>query len=820
MKRLYTIFLVFFAVSYTLPAQTFEPVDTVIIPVFKEINGEFADLNNDGSLEILIFGKDTSNMILPLALSYEDEFWKIDTLVIDTLGSTRYKLSDVNNDNRIDIVGISRKAGKSALTVFYQTGPFVFGVSDPLDTLFTEYFQVEDLNHDGYKELLYTYPDAVGYHLNILSQESGAWQKDTTLLSVPYGPQLVFDFDNNNFKDIFITGTDSFSQAFSMLFSNKNDALTVSESAFLELKDVVLTLGDYNADGLADILGAGIGSDSLFHTQLYISGNNLVGVDSLSLDSLGIVREADYFMADFNSDGLTDMVLKGLAGDASVVNTLLTKTPMGGYAVEVLDTVFTLGAIQRFADFDCDGDLDKFLISPGIDSLDSQLKLYRNTSPDINTPPGIPPRFAAFQIENQIKLFWEGVPDDHTPEKSLTYDVYIAASGSLSGIMLPSFDLPTRKRLLVKEGNNGYNTEIAVQKIEPGLYNYGIQTLDNAFHNSGCLDGGICSGSFVYCEELGSEEIMACIGETVTLNAKNANTGWYSLRMGFLGFSEAVSIKVMSSDTIYNDASGDVPCFERRRWIIKPEKVKLDFHDVETCKNDTLQFKFAQLHDSISWTSLSKGLLSASSEFELFAETPDTIKVEVYKSGCMFSDTFNLAITAPEMTVSGSQYKIYGGQSVQIEASGAESYLWTPGEGLDNTLVANPVASPLINTTYTVIGTGAKGCEVKDSVLIMVEHGAFVPSLFTPNEDGKNDVFLVYGIAQAADFSFQVYNRSGALVYQTNDAKEATVVGWDGLVSGKPQANGVYYWKVSGIFPDGKPVLLNGKESGAIHLIR
>lgn len=816
MKTLYFIAFAFILLAGSSSAQTFESIDTLRFTGLTNLEGEFADLNNDGSLEILVFGfQDSTDTVFPLVLTYRDEMWKIDTLSIDTLASTKYLLSDINDDNKLDIAGIINQDSINYLAVFYQTGDFEFDNYAIIDSLYTPFFQVEDLNNDGSKELIYSSSDSSGYNLKILSQNSGSWKEDTTIASVPYGPQLVFDFDNNKFRDIYIAGADSTEQAFSMLISNNNDTLTTSDSIFLQLKNPQLTLGDYNHDGFADILGAGVGTDSLFHTYLLVSGTDSTNLEYLSFDTLGIVKNADHFMADFNSDGLTDLILKGVNRKDSIVNILLLSTADSTYISEQLDTMFALGTIQRFADLDYDGDLDKVILSPGIDTFGSQLILYNNITPAENTAPGLPIKFAAFQVENNILLFWEDVPDDHTAEPALTYDVLVTDHSSAEGVMLPSFDLATRKRYIVKHGNNGYNNKITVKNLPSGVYDYGVQAIDNSFHHA-----AYCEGTFVYCQTLGNEEIVACIGETVKLRAKNENTGWYSLSEGFLGFSRSVSIKVTGSDTIYNDASGDIPCFERRRWIITPEKVKLEFEDVLACENELLKFRLAEVHDSVQWISSTKGLLSDTSIMEVTAQKADTIRVEVYKSGCIFSDTFSITIDTPKISLNGSHFKIFAGQEVQLEASGVERYTWSPKEGLNDSTIANPIASPLKNTTYTVTGINSLGCVTKDSISVVVEHAAFVATLFTPNNDSKNDALLLFGLEQATDFSFQLYNRSGTLIYKTEDVHEATTSGWDGTVNGKPQPNGVYYWKVAGAFPDGKKVLLNQKESGAIHLIR
>jgi len=79
-------------------------------------------------------------------------------------------------------------------------------------------------------------------------------------------------------------------------------------------------------------------------------------------------------------------------------------------------------------------------------------------------------------------------------------------------------------------------------------------------------------------------------------------------------------------------------------------------------------------------------------------------------AGC--SNTATVTVTVkPLPTVSGGgNQTICGGSSVQLNATGAATYVWSPATGLSCTSCANPVASPSVPTTYTVTGTDASGC--------------------------------------------------------------------------------------------------------------
>jgi len=142
----------------------------------------------------------------------------------------------------------------------------------------------------------------------------------------------------------------------------------------------------------------------------------------------------------------------------------------------------------------------------------------------------------------------------------------------------------------------------------------------------------------------------------------------------------------------------------------------------------------------------------------------------------------------------------YGG-TVQLLVSGAYLYSWSPISTLSNPNVANPYATPTEPTTYYVWGLGENGCRNVDSIHIALDYrdNLFVPSAFSPNGDGKNDVFRVSNITFQKLQEFRVFNRWGQEIYSTTDPKK----GWDGTWKGVAQDMGTYQYIIKVAYPDG-----------------
>ncbi len=72
--------------------------------------------------------------------------------------------------------------------------------------------------------------------------------------------------------------------------------------------------------------------------------------------------------------------------------------------------------------------------------------------------------------------------------------------------------------------------------------------------------------------------------------------------------------------------------------------------------------------------------------------------------------------------------------NIGLQASGGVSYIWHPGSSLSDSTIANPIAGPVLTTTYTVIGTDVGGCQNTDSVTITVLGNPSLPSIVKGND--------------------------------------------------------------------------------------
>jgi gliding motility-associated-like protein len=184
-------------------------------------------------------------------------------------------------------------------------------------------------------------------------------------------------------------------------------------------------------------------------------------------------------------------------------------------------------------------------------------------------------------------------------------------------------------------------------------------------------------------------------------------------------------------------------------------------------------------------------------------------------SGDCASDT--IAKTIPINRVhafAGNDTIAVRNQPIQLNASGGTDYQWSPPDFLSNANISNPVASLTRDQTYYLTAKNPDGCEAKDTIHIKVfdQLDVYVPTAFTPNNDGKNDVLHVIAPGLKELRFFRIFNRLGQLVFETKNPTQ----GWDGRVNGQLPNTQVFVWVMSGVDYLGSGV----ERRGVVTLIR
>ncbi len=156
----------------------------------------------------------------------------------------------------------------------------------------------------------------------------------------------------------------------------------------------------------------------------------------------------------------------------------------------------------------------------------------------------------------------------------------------------------------------------------------------------------------------------------------------------------------------------------------------------------------------------------------------------------------------PVITFLPPEISILSGESAYLNASDSGSivsFRWEPADAL---LTPQSLASSTIplthDTTFSLTVVDINGCTATKELAVKVLHKLYMPSAFTPNKDGKNDVFRIPPDASVTLKEFSVFNRWGNVVFRTTDITK----GWNGIYKGQTVDTGAYVYLIKGTIED------------------
>ena len=244
-------------------------------------------------------------------------------------------------------------------------------------------------------------------------------------------------------------------------------------------------------------------------------------------------------------------------------------------------------------------------------------------------------------------------------------------------------------------------------------------------------------------------------------------------------------------------------------------------NNVEICQGaSTLLTATSKPGHTYSWTPTTNLSTpsSASTNANPIVTTPYTVLV-TNPDGCSDSKTTTVTVLGPIASFPFDTACIVAGQTISlgIDLGSNYTYDWTDGATKNLSCTSCPVAAlKVVETgTYVFKVTDKLGCFTSTNsydICVSPEHTVDVPSAFTPNEDGVNDIIYVDGWGIETLKMFRIFNRWGEVVFESSDIK----IGWNGLYKSSPQPNDTYVYQVDGVFYGGEDFT----KSGIITLIR
>ncbi len=182
--------------------------------------------------------------------------------------------------------------------------------------------------------------------------------------------------------------------------------------------------------------------------------------------------------------------------------------------------------------------------------------------------------------------------------------------------------------------------------------------------------------------------------------------------------------------------------------------------------------------------------------------TPGLYSASVTDNNACNTTTDSIEIDALPVIPANQTFYITPGQNLAIDpqlSGDVASYVWSPASGLSDPSIQTPIANPSKTTTYILTVTSKEGCKATADIIVKVTARISLPNAFTPNGDGKNDIFYILGGLEGTTVEdFSIFNRWGEKVFHVNNALPGDPgFGWNGNYRGSPEPAGAYVYIIT-----------------------
>ncbi len=223
-------------------------------------------------------------------------------------------------------------------------------------------------------------------------------------------------------------------------------------------------------------------------------------------------------------------------------------------------------------------------------------------------------------------------------------------------------------------------------------------------------------------------------------------------------------------------------------------------NDTIFCQNGTLQLDGSNSNGGVTyqWSEIPSGTVISNTLITTVtpATGTSTYVLTATNGVCIDQDTIVVnSLPLPSVDAGPMlSIPIFGTGTIggNPTAPGGGTITWLPISGLDNPTNPNPTTSTTVTTIYTVTLVDANGCTNSDTVTVYVYPEITIPNGFSPNGDGKNDVWQIDFIYQFPDCEVEVYNRWGEQLFYS----KGYAVPFNGKYKGKDLPVGTYYYVV------------------------
>ena len=816
--------------------------------VIRDLDGDgkpeiiAADLNGRGGVSIFQNQSTTTDIVfkaeplLPLA-----------DFSIAPVGVDGVDVADLNGDGLPDLVASNGSQNLYVFTNASTPGSISFSSSVNVKSSEIRNLRLGDMDGDGRNDIVVSSKSYLGVLRNTTEGDEITFASEAKFNLSPTSTGFVYvgmdlaDMDGNGLPDVVLSNEDNFPRLISVLLNNSAPgALDLTQSQKIQLihKTRSVRARDFNGDGKPDLAYTNA-DDNKIVIQL---NRNCIQPVLEPVDGLSVCDVLPFPLSTTQGIGITyewEVSTDGTVFVPALGGTDSTHT----YTTE-LEQFFRVKVSSSHNGWDC---------GPRVSNVVRVIRPdgFVPDQPEIINPDPATPYCFGEEVVIQARdinaeFIWTDpsgnvIPDASTNVLTLpaitkaqegTYTVYVQASpdqgGCISDIATTTILVSEPPAIQVKADkppvllNSTSSITLSFEAAADHTYSWkkdgqpidgatsSTLTVNEAGRYVGTITDGLgCkreSAPFVVMSAQAAIPTEVCLREPATFrmspDSVNASAIRYRWSFGDQGREEGASVEhaytqpgsftvtleVLNTDGSTTDQiEQSITVFDLPVLTITAEGKR------HLCPGETVTLVGGPGFDSYTWNTGETAPTLTVAEAGTYSLTVTT------NDGCTLTESIDVRdVPNPEALIQASSDRVGLGDTLQLTASGGNTYRWSPATGLSDTTVANPIARPLVTTTYTCLVTTTDSCSVTAEYTVYVDRSLDVKpqKIFSPNDDGQNDTWLIDKMELYPDCRMTLFNRQGAKVFEQENYTNANP--WNGTGnSGQFVPAGVYFYLIN-----------------------
>ena len=767
------------------------------------------------------------------------------------------KWFDFDNDGDLDLY----------LSSFFGVGYIYENISGDLvrshnfNKTYNGSFEVFDYNNDSFLDIVQAEITSVDgiFSMDVFIYENingNSFQKQNyNLPSLGGGSIIPRDFDNDNQIDLIIYGTDYYNDTcnngwycppqLKILRNNLNSFEIIYEITLDEnfRSENMVTCDDFDNDGDIDIYIRSTDDICKFlentggifiENDLYLTGNSITSSDMDNDGKIDLISTYNYSegpntpsvviafnqnnqfeeeflkvdesfyynrcgVNDFNCDGRTDFFVTRTVFPSQRVGFNLFINDTDFMYIPNIGTEY-IGPDAHCGDYNNDGYSD---VAVGGSVLHNANGTNVYT---VNTSPSIPENLQATFNNNMVTFSWERASDAQTPTLGLSYNLMVGTTPTSGDIISPMSNLSTGLRKIVALGNVYQDTTYSIFGLEPGMYYWTVQAIDNGYRGGPfapmnsivvCTlpgDAGQISGPNTVCQGQNSVAYsVPAIANATSYTWAYSGTGatisgtTNNVTINFAANATAGYLTVAGTNTCGN---GTISANYPITLNLLPAAAGTISGTATVCQGqNSVVYSVPVIANATSylWAYSATGatINGTSNSITInFANNATTGNLTVYGSNSCGNGTisanFAISVNSVPTADAGEDQSIPNGTSTILNGnasggSGSYSWHWEPSNLLIDSNVQNPTTVNLTTSVlFTLTVSDSYSCNSFDEVFVNVSGSLTIIASAIPESVCTNEMVQLSAYAGGGSGSY-MYSWTSDPVGFTSDLQNPVV---------------------------------------------